>query len=131
MPLVHIHVIDGRRSADELRQVCEVIQGVMHRHFAAPENDRYQLVTAHPVGRILVGDSGLGLARTDDVILVEVTEQGRSREQKIGMYRAMAQSLSEATGLHPNDLIISVTENSREDWSFGGGAAQFLDGALD
>ena len=94
MPLIHIHVIEGRRNADEMRRVCDVIQEIMLRHFAAPEEDRYQLVTAHPTGSIVIGDSGLGIARTDDVIVVEITEEGRSREQKVDMYRAMARSLS-------------------------------------
>jgi phenylpyruvate tautomerase PptA (4-oxalocrotonate tautomerase family) len=131
VPLVHIHVIDGRRTPDELRHLCDVVQGVMRRDFAAPENDRYQLVTAHPAGSIIVEDSGLGFTRTNDVIVIEITHQGRTREQKIAMYHAMAQALSESTGLNPNDLIISLTENHREDWSFGAGAAQFLDGMLD
>jgi hypothetical protein len=30
----------------------------------------------------------------------------------------------------PDDLIVSITENGAADWSFGGGVAQFLTGAL-
>ena len=30
----------------------------------------------------------------------------------------------------PSDLIVSVMGNSREDWSFGLGRAQFLEGDL-
>ena len=30
----------------------------------------------------------------------------------------------------PTDLIVSVVANDREDWSFGLGRAQFLDGDL-
>lgn len=30
----------------------------------------------------------------------------------------------------PGDLIITVTENTPEDWSFGAGRAQFLTGEL-
>jgi hypothetical protein len=32
---------------------------------------------------------------------------------------------------HPADLIVSITENSDEDWSFGHGRAQFLTGELE
>jgi hypothetical protein len=35
-----------------------------------------------------------------------------------------------AFGLSPDDLIVSITENGAADWSFGGGVAQFLIGAL-
>jgi hypothetical protein len=46
------------------------------------------------------------------------------------MYRALAERLQQRTGLDPHDLIISVTENTRADWSFGEGVAQFLEGHL-
>ena len=46
------------------------------------------------------------------------------------MYRALADRLRARTGLDPQDLIVSVTENTREDWSFGEGVAQFLEGRL-
>jgi phenylpyruvate tautomerase PptA (4-oxalocrotonate tautomerase family) len=130
VPLVHIHVIEGQRDADQVRIMCDVIQQVMRDDFAAPENDRYQLVSAHPAGSIVAEDSGLGLSRTDQVVLVEITQQGRSRDQKVVMYASLARALQEKAGLHPQDLIISVTENTREDWSFGEGRAQFLDGGL-
>jgi hypothetical protein len=38
--------------------------------------------------------------------------------------------MEEAAGLSPSDLIVSVASNTREDWSFGLGRAQFLDGNL-
>ncbi|WP_370189623.1 tautomerase family protein [Aeromicrobium sp.] len=33
-------------------------------------------------------------------------------------------------GLAPSDLIVSLTENTKEDWSFGHGVAQFVEGLL-
>jgi hypothetical protein len=36
----------------------------------------------------------------------------------------------EEIGIPLTDLIISVTENTKEDWSFGLGKAQFLTGDL-
>jgi hypothetical protein len=38
--------------------------------------------------------------------------------------------LDKDCGIAPTDLIISVTANQREDWSFGLGRAQFLEGDL-
>jgi phenylpyruvate tautomerase PptA (4-oxalocrotonate tautomerase family) len=40
MPLVHIHVIESRRTREELRHVADTIQNVMLEHFAAPDRDR-------------------------------------------------------------------------------------------
>jgi Tautomerase enzyme len=49
---------------------------------------------------------------------------------KRAAYKALAERLQGETGLKPSDLIVSVVENSREDWSFGDGIAQFVEGQL-
>jgi hypothetical protein len=36
--------------------------------------------------------------------------------------------LAERTGLGSEDLIVSMVENTKEDWSFAGGRAHFLTG---
>ena len=45
------------------------------------------------------------------------------------MYSLMSQK-HEKIGIPATDLIISLTENTKEDWSFGLGKAQFLTGEL-
>jgi phenylpyruvate tautomerase PptA (4-oxalocrotonate tautomerase family) len=129
MPLVRIDVQAGRTPA-ALRRIADVVQDVMLEFFAAPPGDRYQIVTEHPVGQILVEDSGLGLERTDGVTIVQIVQQGRSREQKERAYAELALRLEAECGIRPADLVVSVTENTREDWSFGLGRAQFLTGEL-
>lgn len=130
MPLVRIDVIENRRTAAQLRELADTVQDVMLDTFAAPPRDRYQIVTEHRPGQIIAEDTGLGYTRTDDLVIVQVTQQGRSEAQKQAMYRALADRLEQRTGLDPQDLVVSVTENTREDWSFGLGAAQFLTGSL-
>jgi hypothetical protein len=53
----------------------------------------------------------------------------RGPEQE-AMYAALAQRLGDAGLVEPDDLIVSVTENTEDDWSFGRGRAQFLTGEL-
>jgi hypothetical protein len=88
--------------------------------FAAPPGDRYQVLTEHRPGQLICEDTGLGIERTDDLVVLQVFQQGRSEEQK--------RSLD--AGLSPSDLVVSVATNTREDWPFGRGRAQFLDGDL-
>ncbi|MFC9556930.1 tautomerase family protein [Rhodococcus sp. NPDC056960] len=130
MPLVHIHVIEDRRTPQQLRRVADVIQDVMLDHFAAPPRDRYQLISEHKAGQIIAEDTGLGFDRTDDIIVVQIAQQGRTSEQKQRAYKELADRLHTETGLASTDLIVSVVENTREDWSFGNGVAQFLEGRL-
>src|SRR5215212_9066633 len=119
MPLVRIDVVEGRRSPEQLRLLADTVQDVMLDVFAAPPRDRYQVITEHGPGQLICEDTGLGIDRTDDLVVLQVFQQGRSEEQKRALYAGLATRLEEATGLSPGDLIVSVLGNSREDWSFG------------
>ena len=129
MPLVRIDVQEGRTAA-ELRRIADTVQDVMLDVFAAPPGDRYQIITEHPVGQVIVEDSGLGLVRTDGVTVIQIFQQGRSTAQKQAAYEQLAKRLESACGIRPEDLIISVNSNKHPDWSFGLGRAQFLTGEL-
>lgn len=129
MPLVRIDLIEGRTSA-EIRVIADAVQSVMREVFAAPPGDRYQIVTVHKAGEIIAEDSGLGFQRTDAIVIIQIFQQGRDREQKVAAYARLAEVLQERAGLDPQDLVVSVMRNEREDWSFGGGRPQFLDGVL-
>ncbi len=128
MPLVRIDVQAGR-SPEQVRHIADAVQEVMLAEFAAPPRDRYQIITEHPVGHIIAEDTGLGIERTDGVVVVQIFQQGRSQQQKVAAYAALAERLAECDVL-PGDLIVSVVGNKPEDWSFGHGRAQFLTGEL-
>ncbi len=129
MPLVRIDIVEGR-SPDQVRAIADTVQDVMLDVFAAPPGDRYQIVTEHPPGQIIAEDTGLGFERTDGVTVIQVFQQGRSEQQKRATYRELATRLEQRCGIAPTDLIVSVVGNNREDWSFGLGRAQFLEGDL-
>jgi phenylpyruvate tautomerase PptA (4-oxalocrotonate tautomerase family) len=129
MPLVRIDVQKGR-TLDELRNLADTVQNVMLDVFAAPPRDRYQIITEHDKGQIIAEDTGLGLERTDGIVIIQIFQQGRSTEQKVATYGELAKRLEAECGVRPEDLIISVVANRHADWSFGLGQAQFLNGTL-
>ena len=129
MPLVRIDVQAGRTPA-QLRRLADTVQEVMLDVFAAPPGDRYQIITEHAVGHIIAEDTGLGLERSDGVTVIQIFQQGRNAEQKQAAYDQLAKRLDAAELVRPEDLIVSVMANEREDWSFGLGRAQFLTGEL-
>lgn len=129
MPLVRIDVIEGR-SDEDLRLLADTVQDVLVQHFAAPERDRYQVIHEHKPGRIIALDTGLGFERTDAVVVIQITQQGRDEGQKKAVHAALAEQLEARCGLAPTDLVVSVVENTPADWSFGLGRAQFLEGEL-
>ena len=129
MPLVRIDVQEGR-TPTELRRLADTVQEVMLDVFAAPPGDRYQIITEHKPGQIIAEDTGLGLERTAGVVVIQIFQQGRSMAQKQAAYARLAERLDADCGVAPSDLIVSVSANGREDWSFGLGRAQFLTGEL-
>jgi phenylpyruvate tautomerase PptA (4-oxalocrotonate tautomerase family) len=98
--------------------------------FGAPERDRYQIIHEHPRDSLILLDTGLGIERSDGAVLIEITQQGRDEAQKQALYRRLAELLSDRGQARPEDLVVAVSENTRADWSFGFGQAQFLSGVL-
>jgi phenylpyruvate tautomerase PptA (4-oxalocrotonate tautomerase family) len=129
MPLVHIDLVEGR-SEEQLAALAETIYQVERDVFAAPEDDRYIIITEHKPGRMFLGSTGLGYRRSSEAMVIQITEQNRNRDQKEALYRSLAERLHDTIGLRPEDLIVSVVESKFEDWSFGFGRAQFLTGEL-
>ena len=130
MPLVTIDLVEGR-SDEQLALLADTVYEVEHEVFAAPEDDRYIIITEHKPGRIFLGSTGLGYQRSPAAMVIRFTQQNRNREQKEALYRALCDRLHDAIGLRPEDLIVSIVANEIEDWSFGMGRAQFLTGELE
>ncbi|GLE51989.1 tautomerase family protein [Mycobacterium montefiorense] len=95
-----------------------------------PPRDRYQVAHTHPDHEIVAWDTSLGIDRSARLVVVHVVSRRRARAMKERFYELLASNLSERCGLDPADLIVSITENGDEDWSFGHGRAQFLTGEL-
>ena len=129
MPLVRIDVQQGR-TPEELRRLADTVKNVMLDVFAAPPRDRYQIITEHGKGHIIAEDTGLGLERSDGIVIIQIFQQGRSTKQKVAAYAELVKRLEAECGVRPEDLVISVMANKHADWSFGLGQAQFLNGTL-
>lgn len=129
MPLLRIDVIEGRSEA-ELKELLEAIHCATRAAFKVPERDRYQIVHEHPASEMKIEDTGLGIPRTDRVVIVQVTTRPRTRLEKQNFYELLCQELARRCGVKVSDVVVSITQNTDEDWSFGYGRAQFLTGEL-
>jgi len=128
MPLLKFDLIQGR-SDDELRLLLDTAHQAMVQAFDVPARDRYQCVTQHRPGELVLEDTGLGYPRSDKVVLLHIVSRPPQRDpEKIQFYRLLAERLEQNCGVSPDDLIIALVENSDADWSFGRGRAQFFDG---
>jgi hypothetical protein len=129
MPLLRFDLIEGR-SKSELKSLLDAAHRAMLAAFKVPERDRYQIVHEHKRSRMIVEDTGLDIPRTDDVVMLQVTTRPRGRAAKELFYRLLVEELERSCGIAPSDVMVSMVENTDEDWSFGYGRAQFLTGEL-
>jgi phenylpyruvate tautomerase PptA (4-oxalocrotonate tautomerase family) len=125
MPLVRIDLIEGK-PADFRRALGEVIYDAMLKSINMPANDRFQVITEHPAENFVADASYLGIVRSHDCIFIQITlNKGRTLELKKALYQAIADGLHERLNVRREDVLISLVEVDKENWSFGNGIAQY------
>jgi len=129
MPLIRIDAIAGR-SPEQVKQLLDAAHRAMLSAFQVPERDRYQIYEEHAAEHFIVQDTGLGIPRSSQVIVVSVISRPRSQEAKQKFYAELCRELKESCGMEASDVMISIVTNTDADWSFGNGRAQFLTGEL-
>lgn len=126
MPLVRIDL--GKSYPREARQtVGDVVYQAMTEIANVPPHDKFQIVTVHDDDELVYPESGyLGNKYTSKIIFIQVFwVAGRSTEVKKAFYRRIADRLHAEIGVRTEDVWITLAENAREDWSFGGGEMQY------
>jgi hypothetical protein len=129
MPILRFDIIEGR-DEKAVTKLLDAAHGAVLKALGVPLRDRYQIVHQHPAHELIVQDTGLGIKRSRDVVLITVFSSPRSDELKLALYKAMAEELERHCGIDPRDIMISIVMNTKADWSFGLGEAQFLTGKL-
>jgi 4-oxalocrotonate tautomerase len=125
VPLVRISLIEGR-SAEYRKKVGDVVHQAMVAAINCPPQDRFQLITEHTKDNFLCAPEYLGIAHTDDLIIIQITlNEGRTAELKKSLYKALAEGLNKSVGVKPQDVFVSLVEVKKENWSFGNGLAQY------
>ncbi|WP_158734601.1 tautomerase family protein [Alteribacillus sp. YIM 98480] len=129
MPLLRFDVIEGR-SEEDLKRMLDAAHNAMVKAFDVPDSDRYQIVHQHKPNEMIIKDTGLGLTRSENVVVISVVSKSRTNEKKEALYRLLAENLETECGISPEDVMVNISENNDADWSFGKGEAQFLTGKL-
>ncbi|RIP37022.1 tautomerase family protein [Staphylococcus gallinarum] len=129
MPLIKIDMLKGR-SKEEIKSILDISYRVMLETFEAPDGDRYQIVNQHEDYEMQILDTGLGIERSDQVIVFTLVTRPRTETQKTNFYKQLVTALNTQLGIRTEDIMISLVENTDSDWSFFNGKAQFLTGDL-
>src|SRR5438067_1605725 len=124
MPLVKIYVRNNR-TAQELRAIGDSVHDALVAQANVPADDRFQILNRLDRDLIVAHPSYGGVTRSEDIVIIEITlNAGRSVEIKKKLYADIAARL-ESAGVRPDDVLVSLIEVTKENWSFGGGRATY------
>ncbi|CAJ0772842.1 hypothetical protein R8510_03028 [Ralstonia chuxiongensis] len=125
MPLVQVSLRRGKPAAYH-QAIFDGVYRAMRETFNVPEDDRFMTLTEHDASTFSVSPSYFGIARSDDVVIIQITANNtRNLEQKQALYRRIVELLGDKPGVRPEDVFINLVEVLPENWSFGNGLAQY------
>jgi 4-oxalocrotonate tautomerase len=125
MPLVRIAFRAGK-STQYRQAVADELHRALVEVASVPELDRFQVLTEHAPADLIYDPTYLGVQRTDDILMIQITLNQRTQAVKVALYKAIAERLGRNPGVRPGDVLISLIPVAPEDWSFGDGKAQYV-----
>jgi len=121
MPFVRIDLSD-QHPESFAQKVGDIIFDVMKKTINVPEDDKFQVITKHNFKEMVHPKSYLGVTYTNNIIFIQITlNEGRTTDMKKKFYKAINDQLVSQLKIRAEDIIISLTEVNKENWSFGNG----------
>jgi len=125
MPLVRISLINGK-SQNFKQKTGDIIYRAMVDSINVPVKDNFQIITEHDSNSLVFDPTYLDIQRSPDIIVIQITlNEGRTKEQKQTLYRAIADQLHTELNVRREDVFINLVEVKKENWSFGNGSMQY------
>jgi phenylpyruvate tautomerase PptA (4-oxalocrotonate tautomerase family) len=118
MPLLKFDLVEGR-DQQAIKALLDAAHRAVAKALGVPARDRFQIVYQHPAHELIIQDTGLGIERTDNIVVISITSTYRTEEQKQKLYKALADELQRDCGIDPQDIMINLVNNSLADWSIG------------
>jgi 4-oxalocrotonate tautomerase len=126
MPFVRVDLVRGK-PAEYRKKLGEIIYQALRDVISVPENDKFQVITEHAPEEINIAESYLGNRYSNDVVLIQITlSAGRSIELKKALYQRLVDDMHAQLKIRREDVVINLVEVVKENWSFGGGVAQYV-----
>jgi 4-oxalocrotonate tautomerase len=121
VPLVRITLRKGR-SPEFLRDASLAVHQALVATANVPEDDKFHIIEEVDADRLIAHPSYGGVSRSEGLIVVQITlNAGRTADVKRALYADIARRLQESVDVRPDDVLVSLVEVTRENWSFGGG----------
>jgi 4-oxalocrotonate tautomerase len=124
MPLVRITLREGK-SPDFLRNASAAVHQALVTKANVPADDLFHVIDEVPAANLIADRMYANCDRSDDVLFIEITlNAGRTVEIKRALYADIAARLGEL-GVRSDDVLVSLVEVTKENWSFGKGLATY------
>jgi len=125
MPFVRIS-LRGELTDQQLSGISDAVHDSMVQAFNVPPKDRFQVLTRHASQEISCTPEYLDIAHGERVAFIQITcNEGRTLEMKKALYAKLATSIEATGAIKAADVIVSLVEVRKENWSFGNGVAQY------
>jgi len=125
MPLSRVFLRRGKPAAYR-KAILDGLYEAMRETFNVPKDDFFMVVTEHDAADFSCSPTYLGIARSDDLVIVQLTVNNtRTVAQKKALYRRILEKLVDNPGIRPQDVFINLVETLPENWSLGHGNAQY------
>jgi phenylpyruvate tautomerase PptA (4-oxalocrotonate tautomerase family) len=125
MPLVRIDLPQSI-GAEERASIGGIVYQTLVDVFNVPAGDNFQIIIAHDRDALRIDPTYLGIDRSAAAFTVDITLNiGRSVELKKQFYATLVDRLNAEAHVRPQDVLIVLTEVSKENWSFGSGEAPY------
>ena len=125
MPLVRITLRKGH-TPEFLRDASTAIHEALVATANVPADDRFHIIEEVDRDNLIGHPSYGGVNRSEGLIVIQITlNGGRTVEVKRALYAEIAKRLQSAVDVRPDDVLVSLVEVTKENWSFGGGRATY------
>lgn len=125
MPLVRITLRKGK-TAEFLREAGDAVHEALVAQANVPPDDRFHIIEEVHADHLIAHPTYGGVSRSEGLIVIQITlNLGRTLEVKRALYADIVKRLQDCVDVRPDDVIISLIEVPKENWSFGKGLATY------
>jgi 4-oxalocrotonate tautomerase len=125
MPFVRVSVTEDT-SDEHLQRISDAVHESMVTTFQVPAKDRFQVLTRHPRDELICAPEYLDIVHSGPAVFIQITcNEGRTLEMKKSLFACLAASIEAGGFIRAANVIVSLVEVKKENWSFGNGIAQY------
>lgn len=121
MPLTRISLGTAWRPT-EFAQLSALFHECLVAELDVPSADKFQFIEQAADEQRIYDPNYLSDGRSARFVLFHIfAGKPRSRAQKQGLYRRLCARLADEMAVSPQDVMVVIQFNQREDWSFSAG----------